>query len=267
MWKDGEIRFFIIIAIAVFLLLLIFILFFVIAYYRKQISFSNQQEKLKLHYQQEILQAQLEIQEQTLKTISQEIHDNIGQVLSLAKLNLNRMDISKPEKLQEKIDDSKNLVSKAIQDLRDLSKSLNTDNISSMGIVRSLEYEMDMIRKTGFETRLDINGEQLKLESQKELILFRIVQETLNNIMKHAEASSIFVSLVYEEKNLSIVIKDNGKGFDLTPLSQQTGSAYGLGIRNMHNRANLIGADFKMSSTIGEGTAVLISLPLNNHNS
>ncbi len=221
---------------------------------------------MQSRFQQELLRTQLEIQEQTLKTISQEIHDNIGQVLSLAKLNLNTVDMTKQDELQEKITDSKNLVSKAIQDLRDLSKSMNTDNIEAIGFIRAIEYEMDMIRKTGFKTQLDIEGKMIRLEPQKELILFRIIQEVLNNIMKHAEANAIEIKVNYAEKEIRISVSDNGKGFDLTPLNENELSGFGLGIRNMHNRAKLIGADFSMSSNIGNGTVVSLAVPLNNHN-
>src|SRR5690606_6033411 len=121
---------------------------------------------------------QLEIQEQTLKNISQEIHDNIGQALTLAKLNLNAV-MAEDTQLQEKILNSKELVSKAITDLRDLSHSLDTDYVLEMGLQRSIEYELELIRKTGIvRTDLHVEGNLQRLERQKELILFRIVQES-----------------------------------------------------------------------------------------
>jgi two-component system, NarL family, sensor kinase len=261
----------IIIVTIVFLILSGFIIIFVLWYQRRKrenkdkiIEITQRSEQMKAQYQQEILRTQLEIQEQTLKTISQEIHDNIGQVLSLAKLNLNTIDTTKQDELKEKITDSKNLVSKAIHDLRDLSKSLNTDNIVSMGLLRGIEYELDMIRKTGFETLFDVSGNPLRMEPQKELIVFRIIQETLNNIMKHAEAKKIIISAIYTSDKLELLIKDNGKGVDLTPLSSEANTNMGLGIRNMHNRAKMIGADFSMSSSIGNGTTVKLIIPLTN---
>jgi two-component system, NarL family, sensor kinase len=243
----------------------LFVLFYLMVKQKQNVLLIKEQ-KNKNEYEQSLLYTQIEIQEQTLKTISQEIHDNIGQVLSLAKLNLNTMDITKQDKLQEKISDSKKLVSKAIQDLRDLSRSMNTDNIEAIGLVRAIEYELEMIRKTGFKTELNVEGSIIKLEPQKELILFRIIQEVLNNIMKHSEASAITTMIVYAEKAIRIEVKDNGKGFDLAPLNNNEAAGFGLGIRNMHNRAKLIGADFSMSSSIGEGTAVALTMPLNNHN-
>ncbi len=250
----------------VFLVLAGFVIFFIVMYMRRKQKNLIEKQQLKSQYQQELLRTQLEIQEQTLRTISQEIHDNIGQVLSLAKLNLNTMEIDKKEELQEKIVDSKKLVSKAIQDLRDLSKSMNTDNIEAIGFVKAIEYELELIRKTGFKTELNVEGNVIRLEPQKELILFRIFQEVLNNIIKHAEANSILSKIQYAPHQIRISIKDNGKGFDLTPMNDNSLSSYGLGIRNMHNRARLINSDFTMSSTTGEGTEVVITVPLNNHN-
>ena len=248
-------------------ILIIFILLFISEYQRRRSAHVKEKQKMQFNFQQELLRTQLEIQEQTLKTISQEIHDNIGQVLSLAKLNLNRMDISKHNELEEKIKDSKNLVSKAIQDLRDLSKTLNTDNIAAIGLIRAIEYELEMIRKTGsHQTSLETEGHVVRLEGQNELIVFRIVQEVLNNIIKHAEAGSIRIKASYSEDKMSLLITDDGKGVDLSPLYEESNNNnFGLGIRNMHSRAKLINGDFSMNSAIGKGTSVKLVVPLNNY--
>jgi len=220
----------------------------------------HQREKGK--FQQILLQTQLEIQEQTLRTISQEIHDNIGQTLSLAKLNL-ALEDEQQSGGNIKVASSHQLVSKAIQDLRDLSRSLNTDYVAEMGLIRSIEYELEMISKTGvIKTNLQVEGQQRKLDKQKELILFRIVQESLNNIIKHAAADRLSVTANYQPQELLITINDNGKGVDLAPLNENGNAVFGLGIRNMDNRAKLIGADFSMASTIGAGTTVNIKLPV-----
>jgi two-component system, NarL family, sensor kinase len=240
-----------------------FIVVFLLQYQKRK--FRHRQDIIKLQgsFQQNILTAQLEIKEQTLKNISQEVHDNIGQVLSLAKLNLATADINHPDAMLQKIEDSKTLVAKAIQDLRDLSKSMNTDYIADMGFARAVEYEMEMIKKTGsFETGFEISGTIRKLEAQKELILFRIVQEVLNNIIKHSRATMINIKLQYELSLFSLQISDNGEGFDLRPL--QENSKFGLGIRNMKNRAQLIGAQFEIISTLAVGTTVNISLPFSS---
>jgi two-component system, NarL family, sensor kinase len=250
---------------------LIFIAIFtitVIMYSRKKsLLHFSEKELMNASFQQTLLRTQLEIQEQTLKNISQEIHDNIGQALSLAKLNLNTMLVADDELLKQKISISKELVSKAIVDLRDLSRSLNTDYVADMGLLRAVEYELELIyRSATIKTNLEVTGSPYRLDKQKELILFRIVQETFNNIVKHAAAQNISVGFNYNINFLELSIADDGKGVDLQPLNEEANTTFGLGIRNMHSRAKLIGADFTMKSSIGTGTEIKINLPITNNN-
>jgi len=223
---------------------------------------NKQRELLNAQFQQELLRTQLEIQEQTFKNISQEIHDNIGQVLSLAKLNLNTIaDSVYPKEVSHKIIKSKELITKAIQDLRDLSKSLNTDFVTEAGLVKSIEAELDILRKSGDQqVTMSKDGECYSLPPQKELILFRIFQEVLNNIIKHSQASDINVLISFQPAHFSLQITDNGYGFDKNQLYKN--AEQGLGIKNMENRSKIIGANFAINSEPGKGTTVSIDLPL-----
>jgi len=263
MFNQGE-EVFISLITGIILILFISIVFLVslVRYRKKESIHMFEKQELQSQFQKELLQTQLEIQEQTLKNISEEIHDNIGQALSLAKLNLNTLPDITDQTLQQKIANSKELVSKAIVDLRSLSRSLDTDYVRDMGLQPAIEYELDMIKKTGaHKIELSVEGILFRFDKQKELILFRIVQEILNNIIKHAKAEKIAVHIIYDLDKLQLTISDDGQGVDLTPLNENDRSGFGLGIRNMHNRAKLIGADFSMSSSIGKGTEVKIILP------
>ncbi len=248
--------FLIIVAIGIVVLVLI--------YQKKQLQYLGDKEQLKVKFDREILESKLEIQEQTFKNISQEIHDNIGQVLSLAKITINTMDGNDQEMLMEKINTSSQLVSQAIQDLRDLSRSLNADAIGEMGLLRSIEYELELIKKTGrYQTNLVKEGTHQRLSHKHELILFRIFQEVLNNVLKHSKASEINMKINYNSTNFIMHITDNGIGFDASSmLSQDNNTNSGLGITNISNRAGLIGADFRIISEQGKGTTVTINLPL-----
>lgn len=239
-----------------FLILAIFIIVFVLLHKKRQRKNRMEKAQLRSRFDQELLRTRLEIQEQTLKNISQEIHDNIGQMLSLAKLNLALVE----ESGDPRISNSHQLVSKAIQDLRDLSKSMHTDYISETGLQRAIEYEVEMICKTGIlHARLEIEGQPRRLDRQKELILFRIVQESITNVIKHANASSIIITMDYSLRNFLLRISDNGKGFEpfMNPEDQSTG----IGIRNMQHRAQLIGGLFELHSMPGNGTSITIQLP------
>ncbi len=250
-------------ATTLFIFIFVIFVFFYSRVMERQNSMLLKEQKLRNEYDETILKTQLEIQEQTLKTISEEIHDNIGQALSLAKLKLNTLKYDQPDLLVEKINDSRELVSKAIRDLRDLSRSLNTDSIASMGLVRALEQELDIFRKSGFQTTLYTEGEIQKMEPQKELILFRIVQESLNNIIKHADARTIRVTALYTEHELDLQVEDDGKGAASGQLDMDENSFKSLGLRNMHNRAKMIGGGFSIHSVPGNGTIIKLNIPLN----
>ncbi len=243
------------------LIVAIGIIMLVLLYQKKQLQYLREKEQLKVNFEKEILESRLEIQEQTLKNISLEIHDNIGQVLSLVKLTINTMNCNEPVALQQKINSSAELVGKAIQDLRDLSKSLNTDFINDMGLMRSIEYEFELIRKTGkYETILIDEQNAFHLSLHHELILFRIFQEAINNILKHANASVITAHVSYNQGIFSLQISDNGQGFELSAINPSIG--VGLGLRNIKNRSRIIGAEFAINSELGRGTTLKICLPV-----
>ena len=210
----------------------------------------QEKQLMQTQFQQALLQTQLEIQEQTLKTISEEIHDNVGQVLSLAKLNLNTFEFNPEKKLQ----DTKILISKAINDLRDLSRSMHGDRIAELGLQQSVADELQILENSGeFKTHLKITGERYKLTPQKEMVLFRIVQEALNNCIKYSKAKNINLELNYGAGHFSLSVTDDGTGFD-------TNTKTGIGLKSMQNRAALIGGDFSIQSSTGKGTAICITL-------
>lgn len=252
----------ILLATIIILVLCGFIIINLLLFYWKRKKHLDQERLSKAQFQQTILQAQLEIQEQTFKNISQEIHDNIGQMLSLAKLNINTMNPDNRVELLEKIQSSGQLVSKAIQDLRDLSKSMNTDFITEMGFARLIAYEAALIEKAGiYSVQVQVEGDYQKLPPQQELILFRIFQEAVNNIIRHAAATEIRIRLT-SGSQLLLDIQDNGRGFDIASQLQGDGQGLGLGLRNMKSRAELIGARFHIENAVGKGTVVRVMLPL-----
>lgn len=232
----------------------------------------NEQKKMNAHiereellkqvnlHQQELLKTKLEIQEQTFHNISGEIHDNIGQTLSFIKLNINTIDINSPDTAKEKLFELQTSLTKVIQDLRDLAKTLNADFIDKIGLVDAIDQQLQFLKRTGiYAVKLSITGEVSKYESQSELVIFRIVQELLNNIVKHAHATSIDIAMEYQTEKLGIIVKDNGRGFN----SQKMGSSgsKSLGIQNMYNRIALIKGTISFESELEKGTIVTIQLP------
>jgi signal transduction histidine kinase len=218
----------------------------------------TKQKEMQTQFQQELLQTQLEIQEQTLKTISEEIHDNVGQILSLAKLNLNTLEYGEEQKIQ----DTKNLVSKAINDLRNLSRSIHGDRIAELGLLQSITDELHILQNSGqFATHLKVTGNHYKMEPQKEMVLFRIVQEAMNNAIKHSKAKNITVQMEYQPERFCITVSDDGIGFDIAVLPA---GKSGIGLTSMKNRVALIGATIAMHSALNNGTTICVTLEKQN---
>lgn len=234
-----------------------FIAWVLFAYQKKQTAFQSQLETIRNNYEKELLKTQLEIQEQTFQYISREIHDNVGQFISLAKLNLNMLDMNNKESASLQVHNSTELLTRALDDLRDLSKSFSSDMVRDAGLAKAIEIQVSQLQKTGtYDIVFEVRGNYDYMQDERELILFRIMQEAINNIIRHAKANQIIIILSCSEDHLEMYIHDNGNGFNLSGISKNTG-----GINNMKKRANLINATFKMESSSGKGTSIIINSP------
>ncbi|CAN5633454.1 hypothetical protein BH10BAC2_BH10BAC2_14210 [soil metagenome] len=243
---------------------MVIILFFIIFFYllivqlhRRRVMHQKEMFDLKVQFEQTILQSQLEIQEQTFRNISQEIHDNIGQVLSLAKLNLNTIP---HDGASDKISLTEELLGKAINDLRDLSKSLHPEKISDIGIVNATRHELFIFQKASkIKTELIADESEITVDGNKSVIIFRMIQETLHNALKHAKASKVTVTMRQQDALTTIEITDDGVGFDITTLKN---TETGIGLKSMEQRCKLINATFSIDSIHGKGT--IVQLVINN---
>lgn len=250
---------FILISTLLIILLIGFVTYIVYRYQQKQNSYNSDIQNLKSAHENEMLQSQVEIQEQTFENISREIHDNIGQKLTLAKLQLNTVNLNDSKNTSERLHDAVSLISEAINDLSDISRSMSSEIILNNGLIKALEFEVAQLNKSSlYRIALVVNGNPVFFDSQKELVLFRIVQEALNNIMKHAAAREIQLSLNYWENNVEMQIQDDGKGF-----VNGSGALKGTGIANMKRRAELLNGQCSVFSNPGQGTQIKIEIPIN----
>ncbi len=244
-----------------FILSLLFIVFVLISQKKK-----NQHKELLLSieekFKEQLLQSQLEVAEQTKVYIARELHDNISTLLSLVKMNLHLATDSKSaERMEELLSESKELVRTIISDVKQLSVNLNTDRIGELGMVKLLQLEVDRLLKLKlFEVRYQVEGEEWNLPADKQVILYRVCQELLHNILKHAQPDAVTVHLDFTPEKLTINISDNGLGFDRSIAPVKAG-ANGSGLINLRNRAKLIGALFFINSTPGNGTNCYIEVP------
>ncbi len=216
---------------------------------------------LILLQQKRQMETRLQTQEEVLKRISQEIHDNIGQVLTLAKLNLTTFNLENRQETETKLNDTRNLLGNCLHDLRSLSRLLHTDVIVSQGLLKSVEDEIHNLRKSVTHTvALQIEGDPYHLPAQQELRLFRIFQEVITNIIKHAGATIIEIQMIYSAQAFTLQIRDNGRGFSTTDFLENQPYSSGIGLRNMKDRASQIGASLTLDSSPGRGTVVTVRL-------
>jgi two-component system, NarL family, sensor kinase len=260
--QNPEIYFFIIIAIILGLLLVGFIVTILFLYQRRQHRQEQELVKMKDTYEREVLRSQLEIQESTLKTISQELHDNIGQMLSVVKLSLSVLPIEKDHPAHEMTQHSQQVLNKAILDLSDLTKSMYTDRIVEVGLADSIRFELVSIKRAGIlHVDFSVTGDEFRFDEQKSIFIFRMFQEMMNNILKHSKARNVTVSLIYTADDTFIMeIEDDGKGFNVAEKREKA-SASGVGLKSMFNRAQLIGAVIDIKSEPGKGTRITVELP------
>jgi hypothetical protein len=248
---------FIIISVILILSLVVFIAIIIFRYQKNQNSYFENLEELKIAHENQLLQSQLEIQEQTFQNISREIHDNIGQKLSLAKLHLNTLNYQFLEKTADTVTDTVNMIGEAINDLSNLSRSMSSENILNNGLIKALEFEVEQLIKPGiFQVKFSTTGNPVFLNANTELILFRIVQEAINNIIKHAAANCIDIELHYAEQLLNIKITDNGKGFNVDNISN------GTGLLNMKKRAKMLNGTLEINSFPDIHTQIIIEIPV-----
>jgi len=240
------------------LLLALSIFFFFVTYQKRMLKKQLELNETKAKQQEEILRNTISAQEKERKRIAQDLHDEVGAMLSVVKLNVGRIEKKSEEPMAKKLaGETKTYLDEVITQVRRISRSLLPPSLEKFGLYFALEELANWVNKS---EQLKIvcwkSGGQFRFESKKELAVFRIVQELLNNAIKHANASTILINARFSaNKNLMISVADNGKGFDLKEKMNA-----GLGLKNLESRSQIMDAKFKMKSTPGKGTTAIIYL-------
>jgi two-component system NarL family sensor kinase len=176
----------------------------------------------------------------------------------LAKLQLNTFDWNDKTGSLDKLNCSVELLTSSIAELRDISKGMNADLITQQGLLRAVEEEIKSIRQTGlFTLDYSLTGTPVYLNAQQELIIFRIIQEAFNNIIKHARTKYASLQIQYTDSNMNFSISDSGTGYatDLPPKNSQAG------LKNMKARTKMLGGTMKIQSKPGQGTTLTFTIP------
>jgi len=216
---------------------------------------SKEKQLMRATFDKQLLESKLEIQEQTFEMISQEIHDNVGQILSLAKVQLGIME---QKQSVETVGNVKESISLAMTELRDIAKSLSSSRVQQVSLPESINQEIRRINRSGLiRVSSETDGFEKDIPDQHKLIAFRIVQEGLQNIIKHAGATEVKLMLHFGNDDLYITITDNGVGFD---PEAELKKKEGLGLQNILRRAALVGGKADIISKPGEGTILQIKM-------
>ena len=251
-------------AILVFILgtlvLLIFaftLIIFLITHKKKRYEHLLEKQAMESSYQNQLLQSRLEVQEQSFKYFSEEIHDNIGQLLSMVKMQLYNIKSNSTEpEIVNKATKSNELLGKAITDLRNISHTLNSNFVDNAGLEAAIRKDLEYMHSAkDIACTLTKTGDEYDLGEGRELIIFRIVQEAAGNAMKHANPTAIDITLQYQPDTLRVTIADNGSGFN-----RQKAAGSGLGLTNMQERASLLNGTINIHSEEGKGTIVTLEI-------
>lgn len=228
------------------------------------ITFQKRKNKLLLdHYEaekrfeKELTQSKLEIQEQTLKNVGWELHDNIGQLLSVANMQINILARKIEEPERSDLTEIKQVVANSLQEVRSLSKSLNNEMVHYAGLEASVKNELSRFKRLNIlDTDFHITGESMELPQKDAIILFRIIQEFFSNAIKHSKAEKVEVTFCYTSVELEIRVSDNGTGFNTEEVQKSSG------LLNMKSRAELIQTNYSLKSSKTLGTSLYLRYPI-----
>lgn len=247
-----------------FLLLVIFLMiiaaWFGYSRYRLQ-----QQQKLnkEIAIQQELrTKAVMQTEEQERQRIATDLHDGVGQLLSVARMtvaNLQSTYAGKEPQIKTALQNAVNLMDESLKEVRSISHNMMPNALIKAGLVKAVREFVQKISSTGqLKAELEIIGLDNRLAAETESILFRVMQELVNNIIKHSQASAVSIQLTRDEKEILLMIEDNGVGFDISGQS----AFEGIGLKNIKNRIAYLNGTVDFDSRAGRGTIVTIEVPL-----
>ncbi len=238
------------------LLSIALVIFFVI-YQRRIFAKQREQEEKEKAYQKQLLVAAVEVQETERRRIASDLHDDIGSLLSATRLYLRQLS---PDASEEKTIDIKkqalSILDDMIQNTRRITHDLMPPALEKFGFQAAAEDMCERIGNSGGITVNFASDSEARLKPRKEVALYRVLQELINNTLKHANAKTINVGIDRKQDYFYFTYSDDGKGFDLAAAQ-----AAGLGLRNIESRISLIGGNLAYTTSPGNGLTVVVTLP------
>jgi signal transduction histidine kinase len=211
------------------------------------------------------MQAIIATEESERRRIAQDLHDSVSQTMSAAKINLTVIGAELPfvnEEQKKRFEKAINLVDYGFREVRTISHNMMPWALHKTGLAQVIRQFIENIENQAIGINFFSKGFDAPFDDTTEIILYRVLQECVNNVMKHAGASRIDISLIRDEQNISLTIEDNGKGFDAT----QPGGYRGMGLNNLQSRINFLNGKVELDSQPGKGTLVSVYVPVGKKN-
>ena len=229
----------------------------------KQNAYQLEKRQMIFDHQNSILRTKIEEQENTMDQISRELHDNIKSVLGFAQMSMyNIANLATDKEQAVQIDKTNKIIGDVIDELHNISHSLNSNFVKNIGLIETITKELEHIALAkNIACSIDIKGTPTDLSAEKEIHIFRIAQEAMQNCIKHANATNLNFTLNYTPSMFTMKISDNGKGFDKNKLYEMKG----LGFLNMFQRARYVHGLLEVQSVPTQGSTVTLSLNPDKH--
>lgn len=210
----------------------------------------------------------LEVQEEERGRLARDLHDDIGQALTALKIQLESVPRSEERSeagaaLRSRIDECVETTRHTIERVRQLSLSLRPSQLDDLGLAAALRSHLDrQARVAGIVSHFDALEAPSELAPETETAVFRVAQEAINNVLRHAQARNLWLHLALVGGQLVLSVRDDGRGFDVESVRRRVGAAGSLGLVGMEERVALVGGSFELRSLPGKGTVMLATFPL-----
>lgn len=208
-------------------------------------------------------------QEEERQRVARELHDQTGQSLTLLMIGLKTLETASRHDIQQRITDMRQLTAQTLDEVHNLALELRPSSLDDLGLIAVLkQYTEEYAEKFGVNTEFQAIGfSQRRLSPETEIAIYRIVQEALTNVAKHAKAKKASVLLEVRDSSVVAIVEDDGKGFNIKQHSDLTSFKNQLGLYGMYERAELIGGKVTIESNPGRGTTVFMEVPLSRNES
>ncbi|MGC1631395.1 MAG: histidine kinase [Gelidibacter sp.] len=251
-------RYLLLYMIAVLVIVTALIIVFFIVFQKRKNKLLLDKLKQQKQFEETVAKTSEEIQEQTLKYVGQELHDNIGQLLSLASMQLGMLSVKISEDIKDSYVETQKIIKDSLAEVRTLSKALNTDVIQNRGFSESIKFEIERLNRMKLiAAEFSVEGNPIPFGNKKDgIILFRILQEFISNTVKHSNATALKIVLHYKQDELIIKASDDGIGFVIDDEKDSSG------LLNMKSRAELTESSYRLVSQPDEGVQLTIAYPI-----